>query len=202
MAVTTRKAFSNTYRENNVPSSKPPKSLTPQKLDESRENRLCFNFDNKYSKGHKCNENKLFYIDCEEEEPKEEEASKEEATLEEIDEATSKEITPTISCHAFAGISTPQTLKIEGYIKKKVTMLIDFDSTQNFIHCKLAKALNCYVYPTPEFQVMIADGGTINCSGKWHNINLAMDEYVLNSPMIVIPMGGVDVVLGVQCLQS
>ena len=29
-----------------------------------------------------------------------------------------------------------------------------------------------------------------------------MGEYVLNSPMIAIPMGGVDVVLGVQWLQS
>ena len=29
-----------------------------------------------------------------------------------------------------------------------------------------------------------------------------MEEYVLNSPMIVIQMGGVDVVLGVQWLQS
>ena len=29
MAMTPRKAFSNTYRENNVPSSKPPQRLTP-----------------------------------------------------------------------------------------------------------------------------------------------------------------------------
>ena len=59
-----------------------------------------------------------------------------------MEEATSKEITPTISCHALAGISTPQTLKIEGYIKKKkVTVLIDSGSTHNFIHCKLAKVL-------------------------------------------------------------
>ena len=102
-----------------------------------------------------------------------------------------------------ARISTPQNLKIEGYIKKKnVTVLIDSGSTHNFIHCKLAKVLNCFVYPTPKFQVMIVDGGTINCSGKCHNINLAIGEYVLNSPMIVIPMGGVDVVLGVQWLQS
>ena len=49
---------------------------------------------------------------------------------------------------------------------------------------------------------MIADGGIINCSGKCHNINLAMGEYVLNIPMISIPMGGADVVLGVQWLQS
>ena len=49
---------------------------------------------------------------------------------------------------------------------------------------------------------MIADGGTINCSRKCHNITLTMGEYVLNSPMISIPMGGDVVVLGVQWLQS
>ena len=49
---------------------------------------------------------------------------------------------------------------------------------------------------------MIADGGNINCSGKCHNINITMGEYVLNSPMISIPMGGADIVLGVQWLQS
>jgi hypothetical protein len=108
-----------------------------------------------------------------------------------------------ISCNALDGIITPQTLSIEGYIKKKkVIVLIDSDSTHNFIHYKLAKDLNCFVYPTPEFQVMIADGGTINCSGKCNKINLTMGEYVMNIPMIFIPMGGVDVVLGIQWLQS
>ena len=81
-------------------------------------------------------------------------------------------------------------------------VLIDSGSTHNFIHCKLAKVLNCFVYLAPEFRVMIADGGTINCSWKCYNINLSMGEYLLNSPMISIPMGGVDVVLGFQWLQS
>jgi hypothetical protein len=116
---------------------------------------------------------------------------------------SSEELTPTISCNALVGISTPQTLNIEGYIKKKkVIVLINSGSTHNFIHYKLAKALNCFVYPTPKFQVMIADGGTINFSGKCNNINITMGEYVMNSPMISIPMGGVDVILGIQWLQS
>ena len=34
MTMTTRKSFSNAYRENNVPSSKPPKRLAHQQLDE------------------------------------------------------------------------------------------------------------------------------------------------------------------------
>jgi hypothetical protein len=112
-------------------------------------------------------------------------------------------MTPTISCHALTRINTPQTLNIEGYIKKKkVIMLIDFGSTHNCTHCKLAKSLNFFIYPAPKFQVMIENGGTINCSRKFHKINITMGKYVMNSPMISICMGGVDVVLGVQWLQS
>ena len=46
---------------------------------------------------------------------------------------------------------------------------------------------------------MIGYGGTINCLGICHNINLTMGE--LNSPMIDIPIDVVDVVLEVQWLQ-
>jgi hypothetical protein len=49
---------------------------------------------------------------------------------------------------------------------------------------------------------MIANGGTINCLEKCNKINLTMEEYVMNSLMIDIPMGGVDVILGIQWLQS
>jgi len=50
--------------------------LKPQKLEEKREKGLCYSCDRKYTKGHKCDEKKVFYIDCEEEEEKEQETSK------------------------------------------------------------------------------------------------------------------------------
>ena len=47
-------------------------------------------------------------------------------------------MSPTILCNELAGTSTPQTLKIEGHIKKKkVIVLIDFGNTHNFIPCKV-----------------------------------------------------------------
>jgi hypothetical protein len=201
MAMATRRITPNIYRENNVPYSKTPQPirLKPQQFEEIKAKGLFFNCDNKYNKGHKCGEKKLFYIDCEEEKEQEQEPSKDEN----IENISSEELTPTISCHALARNNTPQTLNIKGYIKKKkVIVLIDYGSIHNFIHYKLSKALNLFIYPTPEFQVMIADGGTINFSGICNKINLIMGEYVMNSPMIVIPMGGVDIVLGVQWLQS
>ena len=88
-------------------------------MEEKREKGFCYNCDSKYTKGHKCAKNKLFYIDYEEEEERDQETSKEEdihwePTLEK------QEMNPTISCKAFARITTPQTLKIEGNIKKKM----------------------------------------------------------------------------------
>ena len=123
--MATRRTNPNIYTENNAPSSKTPQPtrLTPQQLEERKAKGLCFNCDNKQNKGHKCGENKLFYIDCEEEEEQEQEPSQDEN----VEEIFSKELTPTISFNALGGIGTRQTLKIEGYIKKeKVIVLIDY----------------------------------------------------------------------------
>eukprot|EP00253_Pinus_taeda_P022424 PITA_22424 len=201
--MATRKHTSHNYKDGSVVTPSLPQHirLTPQQLEEKRAKGLCYSCDSKYTKGHKCAEKKLFYIDCEEEEENEQERSKEEDILQKqsLDE---EKMNPTISCNALAGITTPQTIKIEGQIKKKkVIMLIDSGSTHNFIHYKVAKELNCFLYPAPKCQVMVANGGTINCSGKCHIIKISMGEYVLNNPILSIPMGGVDVVLGLQWLQ-
>ena len=55
----------------------------------------------------------------------------------------------TISCNALARITTPQTLNIEGHIKKKnVIVLIYSGSTHIFIHCKATKALELLPIPS------------------------------------------------------
>jgi hypothetical protein len=128
--------------------------LTPQQMDERRLKGICFNCVRRYSKGPKCGENKLFYIDCEEEEYQELKPSR---------DLDLEYTTPMISCHALDGINTPQTLKIKGYIKnKKVTVLIYFGSTHNFINYKLAKYLNCFVFPAP----IVSSN---DCKWRYHN---------------------------------
>eukprot|EP00253_Pinus_taeda_P022009 PITA_22009 len=202
--MATRKSTTHNFKDGSVvaPSLPQPTRLKPQQLEEKRSKGLCYNCDRKYTKGHKCAEKKLFYIDYGEEEEKEKEISKEEDIHQE-QTLDKEEINMTISCNALAGITTPQTIKIEGHIKKKkVIVLNDSGSTHNFIHCNIAKELNCFLYPAPRCQVMVASGGTINCFRKCHNIKLSVGEYVLNSPMLSIAMGGVDVVIGVQWLQS
>jgi hypothetical protein len=51
-----------------------------------------------------------------------------------------------ISLNALIGFSTPQTLKIIGYIKhRKVIILVDCGSTHNFIHCCITQETNLYM---------------------------------------------------------
>jgi hypothetical protein len=108
-----------------------------------------------------------------------------------------------IYVHALAGLSAPQTLKIASYIKKqKVILLIDSGITHNFIDKILLECLDCFVYLVTKLQVFIVNGGSIDCVGKCHNIKLSIGECNLESLMYSIPIGGIDVVLGIQWLRT
>ena len=76
--MATRKPSTHNYKDGSVatPILPQPTRLTPKQLEEKREKGICYSYDRKYTKGHKCVEKKLFYIDCEEEEEKEQETSK------------------------------------------------------------------------------------------------------------------------------
>jgi len=69
----TRKPTTQNYKYGSVvaPNLPQPTMLTPQKVEEKREKGICYSCDCKYTKGHKCVEKKVFYIDFEEEEEKE-----------------------------------------------------------------------------------------------------------------------------------
>ena len=60
--MATRRVATNKYREHHVPSPNltQPTRLTPQQMDETISKGLCFNCENKYDKGHKYGERKLF----------------------------------------------------------------------------------------------------------------------------------------------
>jgi hypothetical protein len=114
-------------------------------------------------------------------------------------QATPKE--PQISLHALSSFSTPQTLKLIGYIKHhKVIVLIENNSTYNFIHRRVAQNTHCYVHHISNFQIMIANGGTTKCGGRYENVKLQMGKYHLKTHMFSIEMGGSDIVLGSKWL--
>ena len=82
---------------------------------------LCYNYDEKFVRVHKCHEYKLFQIDVNSQHTLEDAPTKELPEVEEPNQYQGKQETGEpkasleeafISLHALSGISSPQTLKI------------------------------------------------------------------------------------------
>ena len=107
------------------------------------------------------------------------------------------EVEPIISLNALTGFSAPQTLKLISYIKhRKFIILVDSGSTHNFIHRRIAQETHCYIHAFNNFQIMIANGGSMKCGGHCENVCLQISDYHLKFHMFAIDMGGCDIVLG------
>jgi len=167
---------------------------------------LCYNCDDKYFPEHKCMEQKLFMAVTED-------ISEEDVVVLPVEElpppsdltppSDPPDVDPVISLNALTGFSAPQTLKLIGYIKnRKVIILVDSGSTHNFIHRRIAQEVNCYTRVVNNFQIMIANGGSMKCGGRCENVRLQIGQYHLTSHMFAIDMGGCDIVLGVEWLRT
>jgi hypothetical protein len=105
--------------------------------------------------------------------------------------------------NALNGFYSPQTLKLIGYIKnQKVIILIDSGRTHNFIHHHFSQEVNCYIHPVNTFQIMIANGGSMKCGGRYENVPLQIGQYHLKSHMFSIDMSGCGIVLGDEWLHT
>jgi hypothetical protein len=145
-------------------------------MDECQLKCLCYNCDDKYFLGHKCKEQKLFMAISEDisEEDVETPLMFESPEITDITPPSDPpEVEPVISLNALIGFSTPQTLKLISYIKhQKVVILVDSGSTHNFIHRCIAQETHCYIHVVNNFQIMIANGGSMNCGGRYENVRL------------------------------
>jgi hypothetical protein len=89
-------------------------------MDERQLKGLCYNCDDKYFPGHKCKEQNLFMAISEDIQEDDDETPPVLESLEifEINPPSNPpEVEPIISLNALTGFSTPQTLKLIGYIK-------------------------------------------------------------------------------------
>ena len=162
--------------------------VSPAEMAERRKQGLCYYCDEKYSPGHKCKEPKFFQIDATDYSSTEEDPPLEEhEALEEDNQKDNVSDKPVISLHALVRISSPETLKIRGFLKHRpVVVLIYSGSTHNFIHQKVAEAVHCFVRAVSNFQVQIADEGKMKCEVHCENVKLQMGDYKLKTHMFSI----------------
>jgi hypothetical protein len=107
------------------------------------------------------------------------------------------EVEPLIFLNALIGFSSPQTLKLIGYIKhRKFILLVDSGNTHNFIHCRLTQEINGYSHAVNNFKIMISNGGSMKCGGHCENVHLQIGQYNLKPHMFATDMGRCDIVFG------
>jgi hypothetical protein len=193
---------------NPTPPSTPVKiqKLTRAKMVERQLKGLCYNCDEKYFSGHKCKEQNIFMAISEDFSEENAEAPLVSVSPEPTDitpPSEPLEVEPVISLNSLTGFSTPQTLKLIGYIKhRKVIILVDSGSTHNFIHRCIAQETSFYIRAVNNFQIMISNAGSMKCGGRCENACLQIGDYHVKSHMFSIDMGGCDIVLGTDWLRN
>ncbi|XP_077232454.1 uncharacterized protein LOC143869781 [Tasmannia lanceolata] len=177
-----------------VPPSLPPiRRLTQAEMDERKSKGLCYNCDERYSMGHRCKWQQIFLLEGVDDEPPE--------TSEEIEEPPEEELQ--ISVYALAGSTSYHTMRIKGYIKRRpVTILIDSGSTHNFLDPEVAKRTECDVQPTNPLSVSVANGTKLISSATCKGFQWVMQGTNFQADMRLLPLGGCDMVLGIQWLST
>ncbi|KAK8948890.1 hypothetical protein KSP39_PZI005307 [Platanthera zijinensis] len=178
------------------------KRLASTEMDERRDNGLCFWCDNKFTPGHRCLERRQPYalqlvLDAEEDKELEDTPSGELALVKEQQE----DPIPHVSVHALDGTTHFQTMRVTtSYQGQPIYVLIDSGSTHNFLDSDTARRLKCQLTSIPSFDVAVANGKTITSSHKIMNFQWKMQGVIFTSDMLILPLGGCEMVLGVQWL--
>jgi len=100
-------------------------------------------------------------------------------------------------------MSSPQTLKIWGYIKHhKVVVLIDSIITHNFFPMRLAQEIHFYVWLVNNFHILFTNGSRMKSGRRCENVKLEMGDYHLKCHMFATEMGCCGIVLEVEWLRT
>ncbi|GJY77978.1 reverse transcriptase [Tanacetum coccineum] len=105
--------------------------------------------------------------------------------------------------HALSGVSTFQTMRVRGYVgKRPLHILIDCESTHNFLDTSAAKRLPCQLSATTPLRVHVANGSKMVSSSKCKTFKWTLQGNEYEADCMLLPLGGCDMVLGIQWLST
>lgn len=112
-------------------------------------------------------------------------------------------VEPYISVNALAGSQNFQTMRVKGVIQNRVVyILVDSGSTHNFLDVNLAKELGCNIETISAQAITVADGNNIPCNQVCKGLEWTMSNNKFITEAMLIPLGGCDMVLGIQWLST
>ena len=175
--------------------------LTPAQMKEKRDKGLCFKCDSKWGPGHRCGGPKIFLIEETEEDNDILELTEE--LLKQRDLQGNEEGEIGISLHAITGSPSPKTMRVKVRVKNyEFVALIDTGSTHNFLHPKVARRVGLEITKHEPIGVHIADGSKLWSEGSCPEIKFLIQGGQFFTQAYILPIGGCDVVLGIQWLRG
>ncbi|KAA8538007.1 hypothetical protein F0562_027413 [Nyssa sinensis] len=172
------------------------KKMTQKEFEERMMKGLYYSCDEKYFRGHVCKKKQLFMIEVSEEE---------DFFGDVVQEMEKKDVQEKLQIlvHALSGSLSYKTMRIKGKVKKNmVIILIDSGSTHNFLDLVMAKRIGALIQFTNPLAVMVAYGTKLQSKAMVKDFQWVMQGTTFTTNMRFLPLGGRDMVLGVQWLST
>jgi hypothetical protein len=164
--------------------------LSLAEMDDRRQQGLCFNCNEKYSRGHNRVCQRLFFLDLAEEDAESSAAA---------DEAEQ----PLISLHAIAGVRLGDTMQVHISLGGvSLLALLDSGSTHNFVAEEAAARTSLRLQPRGGMRVTVANGDRVPCPGVFRAAPFSVNGAEFTTDFFALPLAGYDVVLGAQWLAT
>lgn len=178
------------------------RKISPAEMVKRREKGLCYNCDETYVTGHKCVKPQLYLMVGEDDvDEAENRPNPPETNIEENVSISSNDELPGVSIHALNGTQGIHTIKIEGTIgKQAVRILVDTGSTHNFVSTGVLRNQGIPTSYCQPLKVQMANGEATACTKLVSDLKWHMSGTTFQSDFYAIPLGGYDLILGVQWL--
>ena len=161
-------------------------------MAERRQQGLCYNCDEQYTRGHKCP--RLFYLEVTD--------AEEDDTEESTEQQQHEEQPPLISLHAIAGMTTNDTMRVRVKIgEHEFTTLLDSGSTSNFINRDMAHQIGLHFHDSPGASVIVANGDRVECQGLARDVATRIGSDFFSVECYAINLDCFDMVLGIAFLK-
>jgi hypothetical protein len=169
----------------------PIRRLSNEEQAERRRLGLCYNCNEKYSRGHNRVCRRIFFVDGV--------TLTDEEDTTAADEPNIDDTAPVFSLQAVAGVPICDTMQVKVDIgTASLVALLDTGSTHNFIGEDAARRTGLPVQPRPRLTATVANGERVLCPGviRGAPISIAGEEFAVD--LFVMPLAGYDLVLGTQ----
>lgn len=179
-------------------SSNDVKRLTESELQEKRAKGLCYRCDAKWAVGHRCKKKELSVMFIAEDE------GETEGEDSDIPASPTEEILTEVSLNSVVGISNPKTMKLKGLIgHREVIVMIDPNSTHNFISLDVATEARVQIERTIGFGVFLGNGEAIWDEGVYKGVTLQLFRGLeVVEDFFPLKLGSFDVILGISWLEK